>query len=76
MRDWRDIASDEFTVTKRHLGWLLLVAGLLILAAAVMAEIVNTETSEFGTVQKLITLVGALSVLVGVTLLPLGNRPA
>lgn len=68
--------NDEYAITKRQLGWLLLAAGIVILAVVVAAEIINTETNEFGTVQKLAALLGVVSVLVGVTLLPLGDRPA
>lgn len=76
MHQLRRFVSDDFTMTKRQLGWLFLAVGCLILAGVVAAEIINTATNDFGTVQKLATLLGVLSVLAGVTLLPLGDRPA
>ncbi len=76
MRLLRTILSDDFTVTKRQLGVLLMLAGGIVLAATVAAEIVNTQTSDFGTVQKLATLLGAISLAAGLAMLPLGDRPA
>jgi hypothetical protein len=73
---WRKWLSDEFTLTKRHLGVLLLAGGVMLLAAAVLAEFVRSGPGGIGTVQQLSLLIGALSVLAGITLLPLGDRPA
>lgn len=73
---WRRWLRDEFTLTKRHLGVLLLLAGLALLAAAVLAEVVRSGPEGVGTVQKLSILVGLLSTVAGITLLPLGDQPA
>lgn len=66
--------SLDFTLTKRHLGFIFIVAGLLAAGAALSAEITNP--GGFGTVQKMATFIGAGTLLVGLSLLPLGNRPA
>jgi hypothetical protein len=73
---WQKWFSDEFTLTKRHLGVLLLLAGLMLLAAAVLAEVVRSGPGGIGTVQQLSILVGILSTIAGTTLLPLGDQPA
>jgi hypothetical protein len=70
----RHILSLEFTLTKRHLGLILLAAGLLMILATVAAEWLRP--GGFGTVQKMGAAVGVMSTLVGITLLPLGNQPA
>jgi hypothetical protein len=72
----RQFLSDEFTLTKRHLGLILLAAGIVALVGAVAVEIVHSGPVRFGTVQKLVMLVGAISLVIGLTLLPLGDRPA
>jgi len=73
---FRTFFSDDFTLTKRHLGVILLVAGLVLLLAMVGVDAVSSRPGGFGTIQKLGILVGTLSAIVGLTLLPLGNRPA
>jgi hypothetical protein len=72
----RQFLSDTFTLTKRHLGLILLAAGIVALVGAVAVEIAHSGPVRFGTVQKLGMLVGAISVVIGLTLLPLGDRPA
>jgi len=69
----RQIFSNEFTLTKRHLGLLFLAAGLLVLASVLTAEWLHA--GGFGTVQKMGALLGAASLLIGLTLLPLGDQP-
>jgi len=45
---WRKWLTDEFTLTKRHFGVLLLIAGLALLAAAVLAEVVRSGPDGIG----------------------------
>lgn len=73
---WRRWLSDEFTLTKRHLGIILLLAGLGLLAAAALAEVVRSGPGGIGTVQQFSIGVGILSAAAGITLLPLGDQPA
>lgn len=72
----RDFLSEDFTFTKYHLGVLLLATGVIILAAMVAAEVLSSASTGIGTMQRLGFLIGGVSVAVGLTLLPLGNRPA
>ncbi len=71
---WRAWLSNDFTLTKRHLGLILLAAGVILLAAGGIAQIVGT--GGVGTVQKMVLSGGVLSILVGLTLLPLRDQPA
>jgi hypothetical protein len=68
--------SADFTVTKRLLGLLLLAIGLALIVGMVAAEYLNSRSGGFGTLQKLGTLAGAASMVIGLSLLPLGNQPA
>ncbi len=70
----RSIWMSEYTLTKRHLGLILLAAGLLFVMGMVILELVKRD--GFGTVQKLGVAGGIASLLVGLSLLPLGDRPA
>jgi hypothetical protein len=68
--------SPDFTLTKRHLGVILLGAGLLVFGGMFVVEAMKSQSDGIGTVQKLGILVGAMSIVVGLTLLPLGSHPA
>jgi hypothetical protein len=72
----RDFFSEDFTFTKRHLGVMLLVAGVVIVVAMTAAEVFSSTSTGIGTMQRLGFLVGGVSAAVGLTLLPLGSRPA
>lgn len=68
--------ADDFTLSKRYLGILLVVDGLAMIVLMVAAEWLDPDSGGFGTIQKLGVGIGALSVVVGLTLLPLGDQPA
>jgi hypothetical protein len=64
-------------VTKRQLGIILLVAGLISLAAVLGIDVLSAGRFQgIGPIQRLALVPGGLSALVGLTLLPLGDRPA
>jgi hypothetical protein len=65
----------EFTVTKRHLGGLMVAAGIGALAVIAGLEIVRSDAGSFGTLQKIGVVLSAASLLIGLTLLPLGRQP-
>jgi len=73
---WKDLFRPEGTLSKRQLGWLLIAAGALLLIGTLAADQLRDATGTFGTTQQLATAAGALSLIVGLTLLPLGDRPA
>jgi hypothetical protein len=66
----------DFTLTKRHLGLILIAAGLGLIAGMLAAEWLDSQSGGFGTLQKMGVLTGVLSLIAGFMLLPLGNRPA
>ena len=72
----KTVFSPDFTLTKGHLGVILLGAGLVLFVGMFVVEAMKSQSDGIGTVQKLGILVGVTSVVVGLTLLPLGNRPA
>ena len=63
-----------FALTKRHLGLLLMAAGLLLGAALLIMELL--ENDGIGTLQQIGAAAALLAVVVGGSLLPLGARPA
>jgi hypothetical protein len=66
----------DFTVSKRLLGLLLIAAGLIVVAASLAPDLIGGQPDGFGTVQKMAVLLGGVCAGIGLTLLPLGNRPA
>jgi hypothetical protein len=68
----RQVFSEDFTVSKRQLGVALVVLGAaLLLAAAVLTALDGVRLAAI-----IGGLAGGAGVLVGLTLLPLGDRPA
>lgn len=71
----RDLLRDDFTFTKRHLGAALLVGGVLLAVAMLLAEWLDADSGGFGLVQQIGTAFGLLAAVLGATLLPLGDQP-
>jgi hypothetical protein len=64
-------------VTKRHVGILLLTAGLLAVAAVLAVDVLGAgEFSGIGPAQRWALVGGVLVALLGISLIPLGDRPA
>ena len=64
-------------VTKRQLGLLLMAGGLGLLALVFGIDLVRSgEWQGMGPYQQIGTAAGVIMVLVGLSLLPLGERPA
>jgi hypothetical protein len=64
-------------VTKRHLGILLLAAGLVGVLGILAVDLLGAgEFSGIGPVQRWALVGGALVALLGASLVPLGDRPA
>lgn len=68
--------ADEFTMTKRQLGLLMIIAGAALVALMLFVEAVGTDSSGLGAVQLLGIGGGTAAILVGATLLPCGDQPA
>jgi hypothetical protein len=64
-------------VTKRQLGILVVMAGLLILFGAIGVDLVGAgRWSGFGPLQRIGIGAGLVSLFAGSVLIRLGNRPA
>lgn len=76
MTQWiQHVLSEDFTITKRMMGIACVVGGILGAIAIVLADMLR-EGSSFGPFQKL-ALIAAIGVaLIGLTLIPLKDRPA
>jgi hypothetical protein len=66
----------DLIITKRMLGALLIVLGALAFVSIILLDALRGALGDFGPAQ-LLGLAGSLGVcLVGLSLLPLGDRPA
>jgi hypothetical protein len=67
--------SPDFTITKRILGILLIAAGIIGLMGVFAIDAVRSS-SDFGPSQQLGLLASIGMLIIGISLIPLGNRPA
>lgn len=69
--------SNQFTLTKRHLGLLLLLGGIFGFAAILGIDILDVgREGGIGPAQRIALDGCVLMALVGITLIPLGDQPA
>ncbi len=69
--------SNQFTLTKRQLGALLLIGGIVACAAILSIDVFDVgREGGIGPAQQIALGGAALITLIGVTLIPLGNQPA
>ncbi|NWF69664.1 MAG: hypothetical protein HXY40_11315 [Chloroflexi bacterium] len=69
--------SHDFTLRKKHLGWLLLVGGVLACIAILSIDVLDVgREGGIGPAQQIALAVSALGALIGLTLIPLGDDPA
>ncbi len=74
---FRPMFSNHFTLSKRHLGFVLLIGGILAVIGILSVDIFNVgREGGIGPAQQLALGVSILVALVGLTLIPLGNTPA
>lgn len=77
MHSLRNFFSDSFTFSKRLLGVVMLIAGVGgVVALLALDFITGTTDGGIGPAQRLAIGVMALVALVGLTLIPLGDKPA
>lgn len=93
--DFAPMLSENFTLTKSHLGWLLLIGGSLAMVAVFGIDVRNIVAAHglgglfsasaidymrgpmgIGPAQRLALIVSAGVAVMGLTLIPLGHRPA
>ncbi len=68
---------NDFTLSKKHLGWLLLLAGVVGFIGILSVDILDVgREGGIGPAQQMALVVSALTALVGFTLIPLGDAPA
>jgi hypothetical protein len=63
-------------ITKRQLGYLFIVVGVLILIGAFAANFIGGRDAGFGPFQKIGLAGGAVIIVMAIPLIRLGNRPA
>lgn len=68
------IFSADFTLSKRHLGLLLMAGSTMVIVTMGGAEWLTSD--GFGAAQKAATVLGLVGLAIGITLFPLGDRPA
>ncbi len=68
--------SDDFTLSKRHLGVLMIVVGVMLAWGMLALELVSSSVPGLGAMQWMGIVGGGGSVVIGVTLLPLGDQAA
>jgi hypothetical protein len=73
----RTLLAHEFTVSKRTLGMLLTIAGIVGFIGVLAVDIIDVgREGGIGPAQRL-ALAGCVGItLVGLTLIPLGDDPA
>jgi hypothetical protein len=74
---WRMIFSNTFTFTKRQIGWLLVIGDVVgALGILALNLIRHKPVSEIGPAQQLVFVLFAVGLLIGLSLIPLGDAPA
>jgi len=69
--------SNHFSLTKRHLGLLLLIGGILGFLAVLSIDVFDVgRDGGIGPAQRIGLGLMTAMALVGLTLIPLGNDPA
>ena len=67
--------SNHFTLTKRLLGFLLLVGGIAAFAAILSVDVIDVgRQGGIGPAQRIALGVAVLIALIGLTLIPIGDR--
>lgn len=68
---------EDFTLTKRHIGIILLVGGILGFIGIIGIDIINAgREGGIGPAQQFALAIMVLTAIVGATLIPLGDDPA
>lgn len=72
-----NIFSDTFTISKRLLGILMSLGGIAGIAGLFLLDALrNSEDAMIGPAQQLAFVVLIAVVIIGISLIPLGKRPA
>jgi hypothetical protein len=69
--------SNHFTFSKRGLGWLLVISGLLGVIGIFGVDILDIgREGGVGPAQRIALGLAFVIIVIGLTLIPLGNDPA
>jgi hypothetical protein len=69
--------SKHFTLSKRHLGWLLVIGGAAGFAAILAVDVLDAgREGGIGPAQQIALGLMVALALAGLTLIPLGDSPA
>lgn len=69
--------SEHFTLSKRWLGLLLIISGVLGFAAIIGIDLLDAgREGGIGPAQQLALVLMALAVIIGLSLIPLGDHAA
>jgi hypothetical protein len=69
--------SKHFTLTKRYLGWLLVIGGVAGVAAILAVDVLDAgREGGIGPAQQIALGLMVALALAGLTLIPLGDSPA
>lgn len=69
--------SNNFTLTKRHLGLILLIGGIVAFAGIIAIDLLDVgREGGIGPAQQIALAFSAFATLLGLSLIPLGNTPA
>ena len=69
--------SNHFTLTKRHLGYIFLIGGVVTFLATIGIDVFDVgREGGIGPAQQAALALSAITALVGLTLIPLGSVPA
>lgn len=63
-------------ITKRQLGWMLIVTAVLVAGAVLAANLIGALDASFGPFQRIGLIAAALIIVIALPLLRLGDRPA
>ena len=69
--------SEDFTITKRQLGILLLIIGIIGAVGILAIDVLNAgQQGGIGPAQAFALGIMAVVAIIGLTLIPLGDMPA
>ncbi|MBI5928072.1 MAG: hypothetical protein HY862_02100 [Chloroflexi bacterium] len=71
----QQLLSDDFTISKRLMGIACVLGGIMGAIGIVMVDMLR-EGSSFGPFQKLALVATIAVAVIGLTLIPLKDRPA
>ena len=73
----KDDRTGDFAFSKRFLGFIFVGLGLLAILGSFLNDIIGGgRFAGIGPTQRVAILVASLVILVGLSLIPLGQRPA